>query len=444
MKRTIYLLLALCLLLSLAACRKEPATESTAPAQAQCPTQTQLSTEATAPAETQVPTEATEPRKDEDTIRLLTAEKALHTYYEWADELPFALVRSEHSTVTLGGEDAEAYPEMAQVLSQIAVMQENAMLEEFDNLVSFAREDLSRSGESFATYVSTLDVQVRRADSLVISLLSDSYSHYGQIQYYRVFHGSNYDTLTGRKILLNEVVDVNNYLALAVEKELLEQMYAEAFYSEYAVQNYFADTPYDDFSWTLDYTGVTFYFTPGQFCEGGAMAATVTFAEYPELFNPKYTDVPGQYAVEMPLDISYFADLDGDGRQEAISVSGCYDNERGCYLDFGVYTNRDGCWYEECYAHELHPYYVKAADGQYLYLFFEDFDEGVRDMRLMVLRLNADGSVTKSGEINVSPSWVADNRFLVPTNPGEMMLDDTDSGAGSIAFSVGNEGIPVQ
>ena len=91
---------------------------------------------------------------------------------------------------------------MAQVLDQIATMQENAMLDEFDNLLSIAREELSENRDVFETNVSTLDVLVRRADSLVISLLSDSYSHYGQIENYRVFHGSNYDTQSGRELLL--------------------------------------------------------------------------------------------------------------------------------------------------------------------------------------------------------------------------------------------------
>lgn len=448
MKKIICLLLSACLLLSLAACGPEPEQpetsaapiETTAPAETAAPTEAQPVTTAPVPE-----TEATEPPviSEPEGIRPLTLEKSLYTYYEWADELTCALVRSEHSTVTLGGKDAETYPQMAQVLSQIATMQENTMLDEFYNLVSWAEDDLSWGAAGFETYTSTLDVQVRRADSLVISLLHDSCADYAHFQDFRMFHGSTYDTETGRELQLNDVVAVSNYLALAVEKELLEQMGGESFYSEYAVQNYFADTPYDGFSWTLDYTGVTFYFTPGQFFEGGAMTATVTFAEYPELFNPKYMEVPERYAVELPLDISFFADLNGDFQQEAISVSGCYDNERNCYLDFGVYTN-NGCWYEECYAHQLHPYYVKAADGHYLYLFFEDFNEGMREMRLTVMSLNWDGSVGVCCERNVSPSWLADNRFLIPTDPGRLMLDDLDSGAKSIAFSVGKEGIPVQ
>lgn len=440
MKKILCILLALGLLLSLAACGPAPKQPETtaAPAETASPTEAQPETTAPAPE-----TEATEPpaAAEPEGIRPLSLEKSLYTYYEWKDELTCALVRSEHSTVTLSEEDAARYPEMAQVLSQIAAMQENTMLDEFSNLVSWAEDDLSWGAAGFETYTSTLDVQVRRADSLVISLLHDSCADYAHFENFRMFHGSTYDTETGLELQLNDVVAVSNYLALAVEKELLEQMYGEELYNEYAVQNYFADTPYDSFDWTLDYTGVTFYFMPGQFFEGGAMTATVTFAEYPELFNPKYMEIPEQYAVELALDQSFFADLNGDYQQEAISVSGCYDLERCCYLDFGVYTN-NGCWYEECYAHELHPYYVKSADGHYLYLFFEDFNEGIREMHLTVLSLNWDGSVGVCCERTVSPAWLSDNRFLMPLNPAKLFFDDLGDGSQMIAFTVGNEGIP--
>ncbi len=451
MKRSLCILLSVCLLLCLAACTQnaeEPQVpESTGPTEGQKPTETHTPAETTAPTEEPTEPETTEPGtvKEPDPIRLLTLEKALHTYYEWADELPQALVRSEHSCVTLGQEDAARYPEMAQVLSQIAAMQENTMLDEFDNLVSIAREELDRNPDGFETHVSTLDVQVRRADSLVISLLSDSYSDFGQIENYRVFHGSNYDTQTGRELMLNEVVEVSNDLALAVQKELTGHMWTGEFYSEDTVENYFANTPYDSFSWTLDYTGVTFYFAPGELCDGGAMTATVSFAQYPELFNEKYMEVPAEYTVELPLDIPFFTQLDADGAFEEISVSGYYDEERGNYTKYGIYTDTDGQYYEEdCYAHDLHPYYVKAESGHYLYLFCEDFEEGWRQMNLIVFSLNGDGSVTKSGQINVSPSWLADNRFLVPTDPGCLLLDDPDHSTGITEFSVGDDGMPYR
>lgn len=431
MKRIICVLLSVCMLLCFAACGEN--------------TEQPPETESIDTTESQTPTESTENKQGEDTdeMRVLTLEKALHTYYEWAEDSDQTLVRSEHSCVTLGQADADAYPEMAQVLEQIATMQENAMLDEFDNLVSFAREELAANRDGFTTYVSTLDVQVRRADSLVISLLSDSYSHYGQIENYRVFHGSNYDTQSGKELMLNDVVNVNNDLAVAVENALKTPVWSGDFYSETAVQDYFANTPYDSFSWTMDYYGITFYFSPGDIGDDGMLTATVPFVEYPELFNEKYFAAPTEYAVEIPLDISFFAELDTDDALEAISVSGWYNEERNHYMDYGIYTDTDGHYFEECYVYDFHPYYVKAADENYVYLFCEDFEEGWREMRLIVFSLNADGSVTKIGEMNVSPSWLADNKFIAPTDPGKLILDDADNGTEKVVFAVGNNGMPV-
>lgn len=400
-------------------------------------------TEPQTPTGNSVPTETPNDQNGEEPceISVLTLEKALHTYYEWADDYDRALVRSEHSCVTLGQLDAKAYPEMAEALSQKATMQENAMLEEFYNLVSVANTELDMNRDGFETYVSTLDVQVRRADSVVLSLLSDSYSHYGQIHNYRVFHGSNYDTQSGKELALNDVVkEINNDLALAVQEELNGHMWTGDFYSETAVEDYFANTPYDGFSWTVDYIGVTFYFGPGDLCDEGAMTATVSFDKHPELFYEKYMTSPAEYTVELPLDISFFANWDADGDYEELSVSGGYDDERNAYVDFGIYTEV-GEYQEDCHVYDFHPYYVKAASGHYLYLFCEDFDEGLRQMKLIVFSLNEDGSVTKVDEGNVSPSWLADNKFIVPTDPGKLALDD---GAEKAVFMVGSDGKPTK
>jgi len=413
MKKIICLLLSVCIPMCLAACGSDTGK----------PQETQPQT----PAGNSVPTENPNEQNGEEPceISILTLDKTLHTYYEWADDYDRALVRSEHSCVTLGKGDADAYPELAQVLSQIATMQENAALDEFDNLVSAARVELEWNRTDFETYTSLLDVQVRRADSVVLSLLSDSYSDYGGIEHFRAFHGSNYDPQSGRELTLNDVVrEINNDLALAVQEELTAHVWTGDFYSENAVEDYFANTPYDGFSWTVDYTGVTFYFAPGDLSDDGALTATVSFDKHPELFYEKYMSVPAEYTAELPLDTPFFTQLDADGAFEEISVSGYYDEERGNYTKYGVYTDTEGQYYEEdCYVHDLHPYFVKAASGNYLYLFCENFDEGVRQMRLMVFSLNGDGSVTKSGERDVSASWLADNRFTVPTDPGKLITN---------------------
>ena len=98
MKKIICLLLTVCILLCTTACQRE----------AERP----QGSESTEPTESQESTISTENKQGEeaDQMRILTLEKALHTYYEWADDYDRALVRSEHAYVTMGQADADAYP----------------------------------------------------------------------------------------------------------------------------------------------------------------------------------------------------------------------------------------------------------------------------------------------------------------------------------------------
>ena len=104
-QRIISALLCLCMLPCLVSCGNNP--------------EKPQKTEPQTPTGNSVPTEnPNDPNGAEPCeLSVLTLEKALHTYYEWADDYDRALVRSEHSCVTLGQEDAKAFPEMAEVLS---------------------------------------------------------------------------------------------------------------------------------------------------------------------------------------------------------------------------------------------------------------------------------------------------------------------------------------
>lgn len=59
-------------------------------------------------------------------------------------------------------------------------------------------------------------------------------------------------------------------------------------------------------------------------------------------------------------------------------------------------------------------------------------------MRLVVFSLNADGSITKIGEMNVSPFRLADNKFIVPTDSGKLIPDDADNGKEKVVFAERN------
>ncbi len=439
MKKLLLSVLLVCIFGTLTACGKDTSKEE------------KESVQSTSVAETaEDNTEGLETEeKDEKEIvespQILSLSQAYSTRYEWQDAV--WVLYSEYSNVTMW-EGAEQYPEMDCLLSELEGMQKRAMEDEADNIVSFAQEMLDANSESFETQVSTLDIQVRRADSVVLSLLSDSYADYGFIEEFRGLWGSNYDVQTGEEVLLSDVILDMEAVPEIVLKELNNHIWAGDFYSETAVKEYFKNTPEDGISWTLDYNGVTFYFGDGDLSEpgNGRASATVSFAEYPELFCEKYMNVPEAYIVRLPLDQSFFTDLDGDGTLEELNCTGYFNKTDRFYTQFGIYTDLNGHYqYEELFAYDFQPYYVKTEDGNhYIYLFCEESEGGNRQMMLVVYNVNG-GVLTRVGEKNVAPAYIPSDTFVLPLDPNHMLLDNYDSLAQDAEiYMVGSDGMPVK
>ncbi len=380
--------------------------------------------------------------------QILSLRQTYSTRYEWQDAI--WLLYSEYSNVTMG-EGKEQYPEMDRVLSEIEGMQTRSMEEETDNILSFITDMgmLDGDAENFETQVSTLDVQVRRADSVVVSLLSDSYADYGFIEDFRGMWGSSYDAQTGEQLLLSDVVLDMEPIPGIVLQELNSHIWAGDFYSETVVEDYFRNTPEDGISWTLDYNGLTFHFGDGEITEpgNGRQTATVSFAEHPELFHEKYMNVPEAYMVRLPLDQSFFTDLDGDGTLEELNCTGLFNQTDRFYSQFGLYTDADGHYnYEELFAYDFQPYYVKAEDGNhYIYLFCEESEGENRQMMLIVFNVNG-GVYTRVGEMNVAPAYIPSDMFVLPLDPNNMLLDNHDDSlaGGAEVYMVGSDGMPVK
>ena len=337
--------------------------------------------------------------------------KSFSQKQEWDGEILLAL--SEYTGVVLSEESAQMYPALAEILEQTHRMASRSMDDEFDNLLSAAKDEISLAEtENFTAKLSTLDVQIRRADSIAVSVLSDYYMIYGQING-RFLHGSTYDTATGKALLITDVIRDMSEIPAIVKKELQSYTWTGDFYTETAVEDYFSNTPVDGIAWTLDYNGVTFYFGNGDLAElgNGRLAATVTFAEYPELFEPKYMTVPGDYIVELSLNHPFYADLDSDGAPEELNVTP-FTHESGLLYDsFGVYIDSDAHFAEfpADIFHRTggyHPYYVQTADGRhYLYVFAEGNEKAAGDMRLKVIDVS-DSKIKEVGDLSVAPGYI--------------------------------------
>ncbi|MBP1578358.1 MAG: hypothetical protein J6C75_07740, partial [Oscillospiraceae bacterium] len=170
----------------------------------------------------------------------------------------------------------------------------------------------------------------------------------------------------------------------------------------------------------------------------------VSFAEYPKLFKERFMAAPDAYMVELPLDSPYFTDLDGNGDLEQLIVSGYFDSGANSYSKFGIFTDAEGSYkYFDCFADKFSPYYVKTAEGNFLYIFCEQ-SEGFEAGALLKVFYISGGKVAEVGEMNAAPEFVPSGAFRVPTDPNCFYLDDFDSMAQDMmAYSVGANGMPV-
>ena len=457
MKKTSLVTLLICMLITLTACgQKAPETEKEEySSEAQV---TESITESVAQKESEEISQRQEPEMveatqevDEQSVvvekpQILSLQETRKARYEGINDFEKFLMINKFNYVTFW-EGAETYPDMARTMSEMAGMITRSQEDEADNMVSFAQEVFDVDSY-FETQISTVDIQVRRADSVAVSYLTDSYADYGFIEDFRGMQGSNYDTQTGQQLVLTDVIKDMTQIPALVQKELNSHLWAGEGYSEAGIQDYFRNTPEDGISWTLDYNGVTFYFGDGDITEpgNGGQTATISFAEYPELFEEKYRNVPEAYMVRLPLDSSFFTDLDGDGALEELNVTGVYNEEGRFYSQFGIYTDTDGHYhYEDFYAYGYNPYYVKTTDGKhYVYLFCEENDADNRQMMLVVFDVS-DGQFVRVGEMNAAPAYIPSDNFILPLDPEYLQLDNFDSMEQDFGiYMVGEDGMPVK
>ena len=395
LKRLLCILLSLCIVIGFASCKKDNPDENVT----DTPSTTQASNENT---------------KDE--IKVLSLNKEYISHYEWHEDTSTMLVRSEYSDVTLDKSMKKQYPLLAKTLSETSAMRKRAMEDEKDNYLSFATEDFKKDSESFSTYVSTLDVQVRRADSIAVSILED----YGT-EDSRSFNGINYDTESGKELGLADVFIDTSRISATVEKEIMSRIGEDEPFGDTAVVEYFKNTPEDSITWTLDYDGVTFYFNPGDIAPTnfGVQVVPVTFAKYPDLYNKKYTIVPDEYIVSLPVSAPFYTDITGDKKTEELIVSGDYDEDTKFYHTISI--NSETSEYETEWFSYIEPYYVKTADGKsYVCVFSVNNEEEGKDFTLSVYELK-NGKAKLLSTSKTGLDCKGENIFALPTNPSELL-----------------------
>ncbi|MBQ8015832.1 MAG: hypothetical protein IJ264_06580 [Clostridia bacterium] len=126
LKRIIGMLLVLCFLVAFTSCGEDSPQEVT-------------------------PNETTQTAENEtiEEITVLSLNKEYISHYEWYEDYPEMLVRSDYTDVTLDKSMEKKYPLLAKALTETSVRRKRAMEEEQDNFIVDAKEEFSNDSEAF-------------------------------------------------------------------------------------------------------------------------------------------------------------------------------------------------------------------------------------------------------------------------------------------------------
>ena len=239
-----------------------------------------------------------------------------------------------------------------------------------ENAFSEPRED----AEEFAAGNMEGKIVPVRCDQSVLSFYEVTSLYYPGAAHGNVgYSGYNYKSATGERITLADVFKDPAALKPVVAKYLRAQADGSPIEdAEDALQYYFDEGNMDALTWVIDQDGVTFLFAPSDIAPYamGTLEAKIYFDREPSLFTGNYGPSKEGYVKPLSPYTEMTVDLDGDGSDEKLSVTGTYEegNEIYAYSGIQVSVGDQVCTAEQ-YCFSMQPSFVHTEDGRnYVYV----------------------------------------------------------------------------
>lgn len=232
----------------------------------------------------------------------------------------------------------QSFPQLAQALKELNDQTEKSALDFLRELGDQAKE---MAGEGFPQELSyQADMWAVRADSQVLSLLTWDYIYMGGAHGDYGYSGINFDSESGRKLELGDVVtDPEGFAELAAER--LTEKYPDVDFFESPLDVIKKEVEDKSLVWTLGYEGITLYFSPYVLAPYayGIQSVTILYEDAPDLFAKEICRVPDSWAVCLAPGMDF--DLGHDGILDTVEAGGIYGEygSESAYEHFRVSVN---------------------------------------------------------------------------------------------------------
>lgn len=328
------------------------------------------------------------------------------SHYESAYAEDSTLLCSAAWNDLLLGEDyATKFPALDDALRRMAAENDSTHRQFLEEMLPLATEAAAENSDFFFGYTGNSEYTLQRADSQIVSIRADEDEYTGGVHPNYWVNGINLNPTTGLPVALNEVL---------TETVSLPDILTEKIRAKYTFDT-FDDLPSllaayeaENYTWTIDYQGITFYFSPYEIAPyaAGLLTATIWFEERPELFAEDYLAAPENGWVKvLPIFTDVEVDLEKEIEVQQTLCLSVVENEN---MTLDLYLTRNGQQQllEDCYGYVMKPMLVcTGAEGQERYFLYIEATADNDYSNLYLYDLNGD-SVAFLGEVpNVGSTW---------------------------------------
>lgn len=380
----------------------------------------------------------------------------LESYYSDEERGNYGCVDVKRTFFLLDEDTSLAYPELSSALSIINSDMKAEVQETMNALKATYEAEVEEAEEFYDSFEDKVSCEISRADDYVLSWTNHYSGYTGGAHGYYSISGTSYNPQTGKQLALTDIISTESGLKKLLG-EKLEAAYGDIFFSD--VHDMIMDYTMEQFTWSMDYSGITFYFNPYELASfaDGIQTVTLLYDDYPDMIDPKFSNTPDNYAIAMTEDMTYMADVDHDGTKETITYGLDYVTEEEYGFDYTPYILVDGekltCSMSD---YSNNAYLIKSEGDFYVYVFHSiENDYSILEIANLKSKkvigsnyeyanyyMNCDWNYTENGD---TTTYRTDSIPFVNPENFEMSstMDILSTYSGTKTYYVGKNGIPA-
>ncbi|MBQ3389455.1 MAG: hypothetical protein IJG57_00050 [Firmicutes bacterium] len=372
---------------------------------------------------------------------LKTLDYSVKTDYQgqWNDDYSMQTVSCEYDQIYLADESQKALNGLNSALTAYNEQVEKESKEEYSRLQKQFEEFLGQNSKPDVMYTLKNRIYMVRGDDAAASILRVTDEYGGGPHPFTIFSAVSYDSQTGQKLKLEDVItDTGRF------QELIEDRLVNG-YPELK-GDLETEGLMEEMTWTLGYQGIDVWYSAGSLASyaAGPLYAQILFSEDRKLFNEKYASAPAAYTIPMSDSLPLYYDLEGKG--EAVQIDAGGQGYQDDYYEKVVVTCGKDSAGSEAWAYEVRPMLIHTKDGKN-YIYAETTSDN--DYRTLFTYEIGKDHVKETGELSgTGLAFGKDymNRIMI-TDPENFSLETRINAlstyAGRQKCHVGKDGVPV-